>query len=142
MDGFQRSRQAYQPVPTDEALNRPKGFLQKSILADYGRKIQSAPREVILSRSLLLSCVMYATAAIPLSKSRLPYPTNRSQGPCPYILTVVLHSMGPGVCIHNAFSKRVPAALRDQFRLGWVVAQFHFSGVYWRCSRGCTVIPV
>lgn len=70
MDGFQRSRQTYQPLPTDEGLNRgPKGFFQKSILAEYGRKIQSAPREIILSRNLLLSCVMYATAAIPLSKS-------------------------------------------------------------------------
>lgn len=77
MDGFQRSRQAYQPLPTDEGLNRrttrsTKGFLQKSILAEYGRKIQSAPREIILSRNLLLSCVMYATAAIPLSKSISP----------------------------------------------------------------------
>ena len=44
-------------------------MLQKSTLAEYARKIRSAPREVILSRPLLLSAMMYATAAIPLSES-------------------------------------------------------------------------
>lgn len=39
------------------------------MLAEYSRKIKSAPRQLILSRSLLFSCMMYATAAIPLSKS-------------------------------------------------------------------------
>lgn len=44
-----------------------KGVFQGSMLAEYGRKIKAAPREVMLSRSLLLSCFMYATSAIPLS---------------------------------------------------------------------------
>lgn len=44
-----------------------QGVLQESMLADYGRKIKAAPREVMLSRTLLLSCFMYATTAIPLS---------------------------------------------------------------------------
>ncbi|KAJ6094927.1 hypothetical protein N7467_002440 [Penicillium canescens] len=37
------------------------------MLAQYAQRIKDAPREVILSRSLLLSCAMYATAAIPLT---------------------------------------------------------------------------
>lgn len=44
-------------------------ILRRTTLAEYSRKIKSAPREVILSRRLLLSAMMYATAAIPLSKS-------------------------------------------------------------------------
>lgn len=43
-------------------------ILRGSTLAEYGRKIKTAPREVILSRSLLLSVMMYATAAMPLSQ--------------------------------------------------------------------------
>lgn len=43
-------------------------MLRQSTLADYRRKIKSAPREVILSPQLLLSAMMYATAGIPLSK--------------------------------------------------------------------------
>lgn len=43
-------------------------ILRGSTLAEYGRKIKSAPREVILNHSLLLSAAMYATAAIPLSQ--------------------------------------------------------------------------
>lgn len=43
-------------------------MLRRSTLADYHRKIKSAPREVILSRPLLLSAMMYAAAAIPLSE--------------------------------------------------------------------------
>lgn len=43
-------------------------ILGKSTLADYGKKIRSAPREVVFSRTLLLSAMMYATAAIPLSE--------------------------------------------------------------------------
>ncbi|KAI9926523.1 hypothetical protein MW887_004291 [Aspergillus wentii] len=42
-------------------------ILGKSTLADYGKKIRSAPREVVFSRTLLLSAMMYATAAIPLT---------------------------------------------------------------------------
>lgn len=92
MDGSQRLRQAYQPVPTDEGLNRPKSFLQKSIFAEYGRKIQSAPREVILSRNLLLSCVMYATAAIPLSKS-IQFPRTVHKVPTPVPPLYIEHDM-------------------------------------------------
>lgn len=44
-----------------------KGVFQESMLTEYGRKIRAAPREVMLSRTLLLSCFMYATTAIPLS---------------------------------------------------------------------------
>jgi hypothetical protein len=44
-------------------------MLGRTMLADYNRRIKNAPREVILSPSLLLSCAMYATAAIPLSES-------------------------------------------------------------------------
>lgn len=54
------------------------------MLAEYSRKIKSAPRQLILSRSLLFSCVMYATAAIPLSKSILtsiPYSNPIDDGP-------------------------------------------------------------
>ena len=46
-----------------------KEMLGRTMLADYSRRIKSAPREVILSPTLLLSCAMYATAAIPLSES-------------------------------------------------------------------------
>ncbi|KAJ5229865.1 hypothetical protein N7489_010573 [Penicillium chrysogenum] len=42
-------------------------MLGRTMLADYSRRIKNAPREVILSPSLLLSCAMYATAAIPLT---------------------------------------------------------------------------
>lgn len=45
-----------------------KDMLRNTMLADYGRRIKNAPREVITSPLLLLSCAMYATAAIPLSK--------------------------------------------------------------------------
>lgn len=43
-------------------------LLRQSTLAEYARKIRSAPRAVILSRPLILSAMMYATAAIPLSE--------------------------------------------------------------------------
>lgn len=46
-----------------------KNMLGRTMLADYSRRIKITPREVILSPSLLLSCAMYATAAIPLSES-------------------------------------------------------------------------
>ncbi|KAJ5569879.1 uncharacterized protein N7459_009309 [Penicillium hispanicum] len=42
-------------------------MLRRSTLAEYHRKIKSAPREVILSRPLLLSAMMYAASAIPLT---------------------------------------------------------------------------
>ncbi|KAJ6123231.1 hypothetical protein N7512_005696 [Penicillium capsulatum] len=42
-------------------------FLRQCTLAEYARKMRSAPREVIFSRPLLLSAMMYATAAIPLT---------------------------------------------------------------------------
>lgn len=45
-----------------------KVILSRTSLAQYVAKIKAAPREVILSRKLLLSAFMYATAAIPLSK--------------------------------------------------------------------------
>ncbi|KAJ5758225.1 uncharacterized protein N7511_006919 [Penicillium nucicola] len=44
-----------------------RDMLGKTMLADYRRRIKNAPREVILSPMLLLSCAMYATAAIPLT---------------------------------------------------------------------------
>ena len=44
----------------------------RTMLADYTKRIKDAPREVILSPALLLSCAMYATAAIPLSESPRP----------------------------------------------------------------------
>lgn len=49
-----------------------KGVLHLSTLAEYSRKIKSAPREVILSPPLLISAMLYATSAIPLSESVEP----------------------------------------------------------------------
>lgn len=45
-----------------------KGILGKTSLANYGRQIRNAPREVIFSRSLILSSMMYASAAVTLSE--------------------------------------------------------------------------
>ncbi|KAK9849635.1 putative quinate permease [Penicillium brevicompactum] len=44
-----------------------KSIMGKTMLAHYTKRIKDAPREVILSPALLLSCAMYATAAIPLT---------------------------------------------------------------------------
>lgn len=49
-----------------------KDILHRSTLAEYSRKIKSAPREVILSPPLLISAMLYATSAIPLSESVEP----------------------------------------------------------------------
>ncbi|KAJ5095637.1 hypothetical protein NUU61_004993 [Penicillium alfredii] len=42
-------------------------LLARTTLADWNRKIKAAPREVIFSRRLLLTALMYATAAVPLT---------------------------------------------------------------------------
>ncbi|KAJ5107176.1 hypothetical protein N7456_003851 [Penicillium angulare] len=44
-----------------------KALLSRSAIATYGRNIKSAPREVILNPSLLISALMYASTAIPLT---------------------------------------------------------------------------
>ncbi|KAH6989673.1 general substrate transporter [Ilyonectria sp. MPI-CAGE-AT-0026] len=39
-----------------------------SVVANYGRAVRSAPREMVTSRSLITSTLLYAMASIPLSK--------------------------------------------------------------------------
>lgn len=45
-----------------------KYLIKASPIANYGKAIRGAPREVIFNRQLLLSCVLYAMSAIPASK--------------------------------------------------------------------------
>lgn len=45
-----------------------KQVFNKTSFVQYGKKMKDVPREVVLSPILLLSCAMYATAAIPLSE--------------------------------------------------------------------------
>ncbi|CAG8021780.1 unnamed protein product [Penicillium salamii] len=44
-----------------------KQVFNKTSFVQYGKKMKDVPREVVLSPILLLSCAMYATAAIPLT---------------------------------------------------------------------------
>ncbi|KAL4916507.1 general substrate transporter [Aspergillus aurantiobrunneus] len=44
-----------------------KAILGQTALANYGRQIKLAPREIIFSRSLIISSMMYASAAITLT---------------------------------------------------------------------------
>jgi hypothetical protein len=77
------------------------------MLAQYAQRIKDAPREVILSRSLLLSCAMYATAAIPLSMSishLLLIPT----------LLTTPRSMGSRIGVHVTFTFGLPGTVRYQ----------------------------
>lgn len=46
-----------------------KQLIQASPIANYGKAIRAAPREVIFNRQLLLSCVLYAMSAVPVSES-------------------------------------------------------------------------
>lgn len=92
-----------------------KAMLHRSTLAEYSRKIKSAPREVILSPPLLISAVLYATAAIPLSESigpRLFFPKSLTR----------CHSMGSRFRIYGLFSTSFSGAFRYQLQIR---CQFH-----------------
>jgi hypothetical protein len=78
------------------------------MLAQYAQRIKDAPREVILSRSLLLSCAMYATAAIPLSM-----PISHPLLLIPTPLTTP-RSMGSRIGVHVTFSFGLPGTVRYQ----------------------------
>ena len=41
----------------------------KLSLANYGKAIRSAPREVVFNSQLILSAIIYAMAAVPASES-------------------------------------------------------------------------
>jgi hypothetical protein len=45
-----------------------KAAFSRSLLANYGKAIRSAPRQVIFNGSLILSAMLYAFAAVPASK--------------------------------------------------------------------------
>lgn len=46
-----------------------KGLLGGFTLAKYSRNIKSVPREMIFNKYLILSAMLFATAAVPQSKS-------------------------------------------------------------------------
>lgn len=48
-----------------------KEIFTDSTLARYGRAIRAAPREVVLSRKMLLSAALYAMAGVPISELHL-----------------------------------------------------------------------
>lgn len=45
-----------------------KEVFLRSPLANYGKAIRSAPREVIFNRNVILSAILFAMSAIPASK--------------------------------------------------------------------------
>jgi hypothetical protein len=45
-----------------------KELFLRSPLANYGKAIRSAPREVIFNHDVILSAMLFATSAIPASK--------------------------------------------------------------------------
>ena len=59
-----------------------KTIFARTKLADYGKAIRTAPREVILNRRLLLTALLFALGAVPLSKlhtlSQVPSITDQS----------------------------------------------------------------
>lgn len=46
-----------------------KSVFARTKLADYGKAIRTAPREVIFNRRLLLTALLFALGAVPLSES-------------------------------------------------------------------------
>lgn len=61
----------FQPTSDTHRLCLGMNFLKapKLSLANYGKDIRSAPREVVFNRHVILSAIVYAMAAVPASKS-------------------------------------------------------------------------
>ena len=114
-------------------------MLSRCTLAEYSRKIRAAPREVIFSRSLLLSAMMYATTAIPLSESFLASCAGLSQ---PTSIDTIVHSMGSRICGHSLLSIRFPTTFRHQLRIGGELDQkLCLACIHWQCSRCGLILP-
>ena len=114
-------------------------ILSRCTLAEYSRKIRAAPREIIFSRSLLLSAMMYATTAIPLSESLLGSIAGLSQSTG---IDTIVHSMGSRICGHRLLSIRFPATFRHQLRIGSELDQkLCLARVHWQCSRCGLILP-
>lgn len=46
-----------------------KEIFTESVLAKYARTIKATPRDLMVNRSLLFSCAVYALAGLPTSES-------------------------------------------------------------------------
>ena len=53
-----------------------KKVFTDSTMAKHYRELKAAPRETIANRWLILTSMLYATAAMPLSESRLLFPSS------------------------------------------------------------------
>lgn len=110
-----------------------KEFFLRSPLANYGKTIRTAPKEIILNRSLIFSSILYAMCALPASKS--------ISSSYPYSLLNLLRSMGSRLILRRTFVTRLPASIPHNFgSKSKGDKEFHLSCLHWICHRSYFII--